>query len=172
MSEISSTGDGLHVIIDCDYLPGYNWMSFSCWYSINKNLPDAQVMVAYQRAEPKWDLFHWTRKCKVRLLSYQYKPVWKAFGEQGSVIVVSPESMAVRAYDPENVGPTEVKEEAFSTFVSYSKGCGRFNTPGWINKLGVPFWGAVRKFRTIDCTVDEIKILEMWERMYPLFSSI
>lgn len=170
--EVSSTGDGLYVFINCDYLPGHNWMSFACWYSINRNLPDAKVAVAYKRAEPRWDLFHWTHKCKVRLMAYAHEPVWDVFGGQITVKAVRPYTMAVRAYNKDNVGPNEAKEDAYSTFVSYFEGCGRFNVDAWINKLGAPFMGALRKFRTLECTADEIKVLELWERMFPLFSSV
>ena len=172
MREISSAGDGLLVFINCDYLPGHHWMSFSCWYSINKNLPDARVIVAYKRGQAKYDLFHWTRKCKVRLSGYTYEPVWEVFGGQFKVVVLPPHAMAARSYDKESVGPVDVKEEELCTFVTYSNGCGRFNTSDWINRLGAPFFGASRKFRTSDCTVNELRVLELWDRMYSLFSSM
>jgi hypothetical protein len=147
-------------------------MSFACWYSIDKNLPDAKIVVAYKRAEPKWDLFHWTRKCKIQLMAYVQEPAWDVFGGQFSIVVLPPHSLAIRSYNQKNVGPTDVKDNAFSTFVSYPNACGGFNTARWIDKLGAPFYKAVRRFGTSDCTADEIKVLELWERMCPLFSSM
>jgi hypothetical protein len=69
--EISSTGDNLNILIACDYLRHHNWMSFLCWYSLKKNLPDAKVYVASQRRIMEYNLFQWTRSCNVPLVLHK-----------------------------------------------------------------------------------------------------
>jgi len=42
---VTSTGKGLNVLIKSEYSFSSNWMSFGSWYSVQKNLPDANVAV-------------------------------------------------------------------------------------------------------------------------------
>jgi hypothetical protein len=147
-------------------------MAFASWYSIHKNLPDAEVTVSPMRGDPKYDLFHWTRKCKVPLI-YYVGPNVVPFGEIHQGLVVVPVyAMAVRAFDSGNLGPSNVRSMESSTFVSYENGCGKFNTAEWIHKIRAPFRSARRKFGRISCSVNEVKVLDLWERMHRLFTSI
>lgn len=169
--EISPTGNGLCIVINCDYIPGHNWMSFASWYSINTNLPDAEVLVAYKRAMPLWDLFHWTGKFKVQLIAYTEEPDWNYLKKNLLVKKIPPYVMAVRTYNSENFGPTDVKNEDYSTFVSYINGCGGFNASRWIDNVKAPF-ALSKRFRTIECSANEIKVLYLWAKMSRLFSLV
>jgi hypothetical protein len=42
---VTSTGKGLNVLIRAEYSFSSNWMSFGSWYSVQKNLPDANVAI-------------------------------------------------------------------------------------------------------------------------------
>ena len=42
---VTSTGKGLNVLIRSEYSFSSNWMSFGSWYSVQKNLPDANVAI-------------------------------------------------------------------------------------------------------------------------------
>ena len=60
----NSTGQGVAVVISCECTPHHNWMSFACWVSLNKNLPDAKVAVVATRGLGG-NFFLWTKGCKV-----------------------------------------------------------------------------------------------------------
>lgn len=66
---VSSTGKNLSVVIITE--PGKDWETFSTWYSIFKNLPDATVAVAIARnQETPFQLFQWAKRLK--LLSFHH----------------------------------------------------------------------------------------------------
>ena len=46
---VTSTGKGLNVLIRSEYSFSSNWMSFGSWYSVQKNLPDANVAIVCER---------------------------------------------------------------------------------------------------------------------------
>lgn len=63
---ISFTGNGLNVAIVADYSFVDEWMSFACWYSIHRNLPDANVTLALAKPTmPQKYYYRWTAKAKV-----------------------------------------------------------------------------------------------------------
>ena len=159
----------MHVVIECNYLPGHDWISFACWYSIYENLPDASVEVYVERSFPKWTLFNWPRKINVPLKFGKNKNINNQTGKK--VISVPFCTMAVRSYNKDSI-VSDIRSENFSTFVTYLNRCAGFNTDRWINSLRAPFDDAERKFRTLDCYADEIKVLKQWERMLMLHSSL
>jgi hypothetical protein len=59
---ITQTGKNLSVLICSDYKFIYNWMSFAAWYSVSKNLPDAQVAVVSSRNNINLQLYKWANK--------------------------------------------------------------------------------------------------------------
>ena len=63
---IGETGKNLSVLIVTEN--GKNWETFETWYSIFKNLPDAQVAIACQRTKSiPFQLFQWARRLKLNL---------------------------------------------------------------------------------------------------------
>ena len=66
---VTSTGKGLNVLIKSEYSFVSNWMSFGCWYSIQKNLPDSNVAILCKRQADNFvsDLFVWTSRVGVNL---------------------------------------------------------------------------------------------------------
>ncbi len=95
-------GGGLSVVIRCQYRPHHNWMSFASYYSIQKNLPDAEVVLAVGRAE-KIDkvVFIWPNRCRVKSVSYRPSEAWEpgqiaSFAPPGPTIVVDAGTVAVR----------------------------------------------------------------------------
>lgn len=47
--QISATGLNLSILIFSQYDIHHDWMAFSCWYSIQQNLPDAKVIIMTPR---------------------------------------------------------------------------------------------------------------------------
>lgn len=139
-----------------------HWMSFAFWYSCQKNLPDANVVLVCEPTVPNKDVFRWAYRLKV--------PIWRHERHIPiDFLKLSPHVMAVREYLPDSVGPVDCKTEEVATFVSYQSGVGCFVLSEWIDRHGVPF-GKAERFHADDITVNESKILKLWERSDPLYS--
>lgn len=168
---VESTGDGLIIIISCQHIPSHDWMSFAAWYSIRKNLPDANVVIICERGMALRPMFTWTYKCNVPVVQYG-----KDFNKQklleqftGEILEISPTTMAVRDYDEERSGPVKVQSEESTTFVDYSDGCGKFVVLKWINRFRGPFKSAVRRYDNGQLTMNELKVLKMWESCFAFY---
>ena len=77
--------------------------------------------------------------------------------------------MAVDDYEENSLGPICCKSEGDTTFVNYKNGVGEFVLSEWIDRLGAPFRYTSR-FETDSMTVNELRILKLWERSSPLYS--
>ena len=79
MHKITSTGDRLNILVSCDYSLHHDWMSFASWYSIYKNLPDAQVALLCARdLKDGYASFDWPYRCDIRF--FQHENVGKRIG--------------------------------------------------------------------------------------------
>lgn len=188
---ISSTGDGLNILIACDYLPHHNWMSFLCWYSITKNLPEAKVYLASHRRLMKYKLFDWTRKCNVSFILHKETDSQGQieaslnYGISKPLLVIPPDSICVRDFDESGFSPEtlseviklddallcDCKEERSCAFVTYSNGWGKFVTSSWINKTSCPFLFGV-KYGQGNLTINEVRIGRLWSAATPLFQIV
>ena len=149
----------LKFAINCEYVPHHNWMSLASYYSIQKLLPKSEIIVLCKRKFPTRDLFKWPQKCNVDFLTYSndYK--------LDDYIIISPTTMAVRAYDEIPLGPISVKSSDMAVFVDYDEGCGKFVVCEWINKVKPPFVKAVSRFALEGMTANEMKVLKLWEKV-------
>lgn len=77
--------------------------------------------------------------------------------------------MAVREYTPECLGPFPAKKNIDSTFVSYFDGCGKFVIDNWIDSIDDPFR---KNFYSEGMTVNELRILQLWDRMKNHFTLV
>jgi len=172
MNNISKTGDGLSILIDSTYSSHHNWMSLASWYSVKKNLPDAQVVVSVSRGMPDSELFGWTHRVRANYFQYSNNENPMEIAENrgfisntNTCVSVSPDVMAVRAFNSDCFGPYSVKEDQDSTLVSYREGCGNFVLGKWINKKEHPFGSSYNFFSTNGLTVNEKKVLDIWKGM-------
>lgn len=60
-------GNGLSVLLLCSHRLHHDWMSFLCWYSFQRNLPECRFSVVCSRQEIKYTLFSWTKRAGVPL---------------------------------------------------------------------------------------------------------
>ena len=153
---ISEFGKGLKVIISAKSCPSHDWMSFASWYSIQINLPDAEIVLFCERGEV---VFRWPYKIGLKTVYYTKYPLYPA---NTTFIEISPSVMAVRPFIIDNIGPVDAKSNQIATFVDYSNGCGKFVFQESINTLASPFCGA-KRFASMDMSVNEVKILKLWE---------
>jgi hypothetical protein len=176
MSEISSTGDGLTILIACDQLDHHDWMSFVSWYSIYKNLPDAKVIIACKRGQCNYQFGGWTRRCNVEFFQHpdDTDPHESAINKkiifsQDVVQVISPDVMVLDRYIGEKI--VSSKSSELATFVSYLEGCGGFVLSEWIDKSEVPFGERAKRFIQKKITVNESRIIKLWERAYKAYTA-
>jgi len=164
------TGKGITFVIMCDQSAVHDWMSFASWYSISKNLPDAEVVVAVRRTAvggTPMNAFCWPNKCGIRKV--QYKKTLPKF--DGEILEILPSVMAVRTYG-ENVGPSPAKSSEQTTLVDYSDGCGSFVAKEWIDKVLLPFPRATIRWATDKMSVNETALLELWQKCGPLYEAL
>jgi len=182
---ITSTGEGLNILILCDFAPSHDWMGFVCWHSLNKNLPDAKVGILCNRNRMQWQLFDWTRQCEVEFSLHtpinKENQVSLALKRDAPLLILEPDIMAVDDLDPkllelfsENeklMGSKlclDAKDEDVSSFVSYRNGWGKFNSETLANKMVNPLTN-VRRYSNSMMTVNETKIMKLWEQASLMF---
>jgi hypothetical protein len=145
-------------------------MSFVAWYSVIKNLPNADVAVVCRRGKdaPSKEYFAWARRAKVKFFFYENFYQLKT---DKQVIKIPSCTAALREYDPQTPGPVSVKTDVLATFVDYSEGCGKFVTSEWINK-DVGQDQNMSKFSSLDMSINESKLLSLWEKSYQLYANL
>lgn len=62
---INQFGDNLHVVILTQL--GFDWKSYSTWYSVNKNLPHAKcsIVYTYNDSISSFHIFQWAKRLKI-----------------------------------------------------------------------------------------------------------
>lgn len=164
MDSITSTGDGLKVLLVCEYERHHNWMAFASWYSIYKNLPDALVKILCKRVPSRDELFTWTRRTPVQFQQVQNVDLTN----YSDWFVIDPTTVAVSDYSG-NLGPVEATSEEEATFATYLKGCGKFVLNEWINRLESPL-EISDKFYSDQMSLNEYRIFKMWDRSYKTYT--
>jgi hypothetical protein len=162
-----TSGLGINVLVNSTYnIPG-DWMAFSLCYSIHKFLPDASIFIKYtKKSQVSKQLFRWITSLNIKNISKLSEPFLNL---ESTFIMIRP--METVVFDLAEVC-SEVKEDKFTPFVSYQKGCGKFVVEEWINKEEYPFAQA-DSFMTEDVCANEIQVLKLWRQMntlYPLLT--
>lgn len=195
---ISSIGDGLTVHISCEPKLHHDWMSFLCWYSLSKNLPEAIVVVTTLRQNNLFDLFGWARLLHIPILHHrgmsipeqqqmlrQHRRVQVA----GPILTISPEYACVRDFEESGIDlrlfdrktnhiftetpelSCNCKQENTSVFVNYPEGWGNFVTNAWLNKTSTPLITGVGLTKA-GMTVNEARIGSLWEGAARLYQTV
>lgn len=69
---VLSTGNGLGVLITCDYTRYHNWMSFATWYSVYQNMPDATIaLLSSRRLSEGVVNFNWAYNCDIKFFQHE-----------------------------------------------------------------------------------------------------
>lgn len=164
----SENGDGVKLCAVVPYNYANDWMLFALWYSMQKNLPDAELIIKC-KSPKKMDrqYFSWCKKCNVAF----------GFGEEAEGILVPPDIIMIREL-PEGTKANDINsicsnctDEAFTPFVSYGKGFGNFVTADWINTMECPFSWADR-FMTALASANEVRILKLWKQLSPIYANV
>lgn len=191
--QISSLGRNLNILIPCDYKMDHNWMSFVCWYSISKNLPEASVGIACNRKTMKQNLFLWTRRCGVDCFFHKDTDLngqiefAKKNGLKEPVLVADVASLCIRDFEETKIDYSSLtgiilaedhsdvlsdcKSLTTSLFASYRKGWGTFAYSKWIDTNGCPLISNL-DFRSFDMTVNESRIRNLWNSAIYLYNNV
>ena len=152
----------LVIIIECEPSFHDNWMSFASWYSIQKKISDAQVLLT---TNFMGNFFGWANRCNVKIYRYQFKI------ERPIIKRIKPSVMAVREFS-DSLDIVSSKTDIPGTFVDYRFGCGNFDLGAWTNSKKPPFDNALKNFSTINLTINEYAILDTWEQCCSAYKQI
>jgi len=191
--EVSKTGKNLNIILLATDNP---WMSFACWYSLNRHLPDAKILVALPRS-PKIHLFRWLFRLSIPYCPYTGVPskeqaieVAKS-REVSEPLVVSACAMAVKKldlgslegisqdrqvwtlFDKEKIIPglsQDCRVSGDFVFVSYKDSISYLTITDWEKTTYTEPFGLSYKLRSSINTLNEKKILDLWAEMASLYA--
>jgi hypothetical protein len=152
----------LAIIINCDSTPSHGWMSFASFYSIYKKMSDAQVFI---KLDSMNIFFSWAPTLGVKLYRKQFKI------DRPNIKIIRPSVMAVREIS-DNLDIVSSKTNLPGCFVDYRYGCGNFNLEKWSNSTKAPFENPFKNFSTIDITVNEYAILDLWQQSFSLYRQL
>jgi hypothetical protein len=147
----------IFIILDCKDQSS-DWMAFSFWYSLQKKIPSVEFAISAKKSLV--EMFWWAKRIGVKVFYTSYDNITT----NKKKLIFQPFVVAIREFNSNNIGPTCCKENLFSSFVSYEKGFGKFNTTDWIHKKDNPFYRASKRFYKDDLNYNEIYILNLWEK--------
>jgi len=109
---VTELGKNLSVVIVTE--PGRDWETFGTWYSIFKNLPDADIsIVSFRNGETPFQLFQWAKRLKIPVIhatpSFSGKTAnlleaAKIIRKTESVLVIPHLTMALKPLDSNLLG--------------------------------------------------------------------
>lgn len=157
---MENTGDGLSIVVECQYLKHHHWMAYASWYSLKKNLPDAHIIIYCKREKGHDPLFQWAVKLRIPF-SYNSPKQYD--------FTIPCDVMAIRSWHGGKI--FDAKSQEICTFISYKNGCGNFVLSDWINKKDAPFF-RVDKLKSADMTVNEFKVFDLWKKMLLVYREV
>jgi hypothetical protein len=194
------TGTDLKVRICSRPTHYHHWMSFACYASLSRYLPDAKVELAVPgRAN---FFFDWARRFKIPIIQKQEMSVREAAnvclpivpppGAFG-VLAIAPECIAVRPFDlttPSVVNESgtaclfrggemvvsnslcgSARSDAASPFADVTDGVGRFDPKKWSEKTGC-FLSEVDLFSSEGMSSTEWAVMKEWKKTAAVIATL
>lgn len=158
MKKISETGKGLTIQTHSTGHPNDSWKLFILWRSCAYFLPDADFIIAWKKS----DMFmpDWIRKCKIKL----------GITSGENVLVVPASCAAIRKYKEEDaLGPVDIKSDTHACLVFYEGSVGTWKET---KKFFFPCDKAVMRYGRTELTVNEYRLLNIWERYSLIYRSL
>ena len=165
----SENGNGMRFSASVDYNYANDWMMFALWYSMQKYLPDAELIINCKPPKKmEQQLFSWCRRCNVKF----------NFNQSSDGIIINFSDIIMIREIEEGTEIKDIKlfcsnccDEFFTPFVTYGKGFGNFVTANWINTMDCPFDKA-DKFMTASINTNEAIILKLWRQLSPIYTTL
>lgn len=178
---ISCTGNGLNILIASTPSMENEWMSFACWFSVHRLLPEADISIYTPKiCDESRAYFRWTSRAKIK--QYRHNPI----KELTKPLLVLPSNVvAVRKLPelPTTSGVSKDKSVYFlnttdscetiienlccpclsdeiAAFTQIKEKCGPYDKNIW--KGAAPF---VKHPRRSELTYNEHAVLSLWEKM-------
>lgn len=176
--QVDFLGNGLTVVIQCEANGADNFLAFASWYSLTKNLPDAEVIIVCQRpTEIEMDVFPWVYRVKVPFFYYQ--KTFPVFKTKNKVLTITPDIMCLGSLDKMTIDKINANEDFVvkatnpepAIFCSLKDGCGSFVPANWIHKRGHPFDKADVYLKGIS-TINEKKVFLIWKKLCPMYNGL
>jgi hypothetical protein len=171
-------GEDLAVVIRCKYLFSHDWMTFAAWYSLSKMLPDAAVYLSLDKsARTTRQVFSWVPRVGIKLSSAIDDNLSKIHIDCDTLMVrelTEEQAEAISASQGGEIPPeliSEAKDDQYTPFVSYRKGCGNFVESEWIDTTECPFSWADR-FMTHSANANEVRILKLWKQLTSIYATV
>jgi hypothetical protein len=135
-------------------------------------LPDAMVYLSLDKGNrPNRQLFSWIHKVgdNIKLLKDDISSKM-IYMDCGTLMIRELTEAQVEKIDTE-IPISEAKDDQYTPFVSYRKGCGSFVESEWIDTMECPFSSADR-FMTHYANANEIRILKLWKQMSTIYATV
>lgn len=184
------TGNGLTVRICAIPTPYDHWMSFACYASIRRYLPDAVVeLVVFGRPGV---FFDWARRLRLRIVKRSAtSPAPLVEADDANVLAILPTCIAVREWIDSRLNESwvtpngsaclrresemqigdlvcaDAKADAFSPLADVSGGVGEFVPSRWIDTHAC-FLAGVNTFRSGSETPTESAVFDEWHKAIAL----
>jgi len=152
----------LAFVLECEPNFCNNWMSFVSWYSLKKKIPDALVFLSVPSVNV---FFGWANRVGVKVFRNQFKI------DRPIIKLIKPSVIAVREFDG-NLDIASSKSDVYACLVDYKYGCGSFILDKWYNLKKAPLASALKKFSTLDLTINEYAVLNMWEQSCSVYKQL
>lgn len=194
------TGTDLRVRICTQPSHYHHWMSFVCYSSLMRYLPDAKVELALSgRANFFYD---WARRFKIPILQNRIGTISEQAtntclpivpGYKGGVLAITPECIAVRPFDVTVPSVTNAagtaclfrggemvvsesvcaaaKSESVSPFADVTDGVGNFRRDGLLEKHGC-FMSDIDLFSSEDMTSTEWAVIKEWRKTATMIATL
>jgi hypothetical protein len=192
---VSSIGNGLTVVIECDFLPHHEWMSFLAYWSLKNNLPEAKAIVTCVRRDMNIDILNWPRKCNVPILFHKpmdqdnlsyFIATHPKIKVTQDFIFIKPTIVFLRDFEESSTNPdvfergkniseiqgivSKINSENPTICCDYSEGWGKFVTSDWINKKSIPFSSV--NFVDADMSLNENRLARLWKSATKIYPSV
>ncbi len=166
-----------------------NFMSFACWYSLHKNLPDANILLACERPEEmKMDLFQWVYRLQIPFFYYQKTdPITQAIQTDKAtypILTLPCDTICLDTLDHtiiDKINDNKIivgeelclsaKNPETAVFCSLKEGVGAFVPSRWIYRGSHPFKNA-DMFSKGDLTMNERRIFQLWKKLGRIFDTL
>ncbi len=194
MYDIDPFGHGLSVLIACESNGINNFLAFSCYYSLQKNLPDAKMAIACTRpTDPQVLPFSWVHRLGIPFFyrshnSFAAKIAHRRGLLSPPILVLPSEIVCLRSMSPNVLASLSEQSKPYTTedkitlpakspepavFCSLESGCGHFHPSRWIDMPGHPFSDEYLSLLSRgDLTVNESRVFALWKDMCPLYDTI
>lgn len=182
---ISKLGRGLTVLISCEATGADNFLAFASWYSLTKNLPDAQIVIACRRPlHPSMDVFPWVYRLQVPFFYHQKDCPDIKVGDS-PILMIPADTMCLQPLDDDllmRLSRSDLIVDGHDlclpaktfdpvVFCSLRDGCGLFVPSKWLHKGGHPF-RRTDLYEKGTLTLNEKRVFSLWKKLCPLYDTI